>query len=81
MTKEKASCYFCPTRKLQVKFLIILILEEDIVKDNLETTDNRIIGVGAQILRDLGIKKIRLLGASVKYPLTGFDLEITEFIN
>ena len=50
-------------------------------KDNLETTDNRIIGVGAQILRDLGIKKIRLLGASVKYPLTGFDLEITEFIN
>ena len=50
-------------------------------KDNSETTDNRIIGVGAQILRDLGIKKIRLLGASVKYPLTGFDLEITEFIN
>ena len=50
-------------------------------KDNGETPDNRIIGAGAQILRDLGIKKIRLLGASVKYPLTGFDLEITEFIN
>ena len=43
--------------------------------------DSRIIGVGAQILKDLGITKIRLLGASVKYPLTGFDLEITEFIN
>jgi len=50
-------------------------------EDNAETPDNRIIGVGAQILRDLGIKKIRVLGASVKYPLTGFDLEITEFIN
>ena len=43
--------------------------------------DSRIVGVGAQILKDLGVKKIRLLGASAKYPLTGFDLEITEFIN
>ena len=46
-----------------------------------ETPDNRIIGIGAQILRDLGVKKIRLLGSPVKYPLTGFDLEITEFIS
>ena len=43
-------------------------------------SDSRIVGVGAQILKDLGVKKIRLLGASAKYPLTGFDLEITEFI-
>ena len=48
---------------------------------NNEGTDSRIVGVGAQILKDLGIKKIRILGASAKYPLTGFDLEITEFIN
>ena len=41
---------------------------------------DRIVGIGAQILRDLGVKKIRLLGAPVKYPLAGFDLEITEFI-
>ena len=46
-----------------------------------ETPDNRIIGIGAQILRDLGVKKIRLLGPPVKYPLSGFDLEITEFIS
>ncbi len=46
-----------------------------------ENPDSRLIGVGAQILKDLGINKIRLLGASIKYPLTGFDLEITEFIN
>ena len=51
-------------------------------KDNgPETADKRIIGVGSQILRDLGVKKMKLLGAQVKYPLTGFDLEITEFIN
>ena len=48
---------------------------------NNDGPDSRIIGVGAQILKDLGITKIRLLGASAKYPLTGFDLEITEFIN
>ena len=48
---------------------------------NTDGPDSRIVGVGSQILKDLGITKIRLLGASVKYPLTGFDLEITEFIN
>ena len=48
---------------------------------NNEGPDSRIAGVGAQILKDLGIKKIRLLGASAKYPLSGFNLEITEFIN
>ena len=48
---------------------------------NNDNPDSRIVGVGAQILKDLGITKIRLLGASAKYPLTGFDLEITEFIN
>ena len=46
-----------------------------------DSPDSRIVGVGAQILKDLGITKIRLLGASAKYPLAGFDLEITEFIN
>ena len=48
---------------------------------NSDGSDSRIVGVGAQILKDLGIKKIRLLGASAKYPLAGFDLEITEFLN
>jgi 3,4-dihydroxy 2-butanone 4-phosphate synthase/GTP cyclohydrolase II len=46
-----------------------------------EAVDNRIIGIGSQILRDLGVKKMKLLGSEVKYPLVGFDLEITEFIN
>ena len=59
----------------------INFLKGETKQSNTETTDNRIIGVGAQILKDLGVNKIRLLGASVKYPLTGFDLKITEFIN
>ena len=39
------------------------------------------IGVGAQILRDLGVGQIRLLGAPLKYSdLAGFGLEVVEFM-
>ena len=59
----------------------ISFLKEKRKKALSESADYRIVGIGAQILRDLGVKKIRILGAQVKYPLSGFDLEITEFIN
>jgi len=39
-------------------------------------------GIGAQILRDLGVVKMRLMGESRKIPsLAGFGLEVTEFIS
>ena len=39
------------------------------------------IGMGAQILRDLGVGQIRLLGPPLKYnALAGFGLEVVEFI-
>ena len=39
------------------------------------------IGLGAQILNDLGIGKIELLGAPLKYnALAGFGLEVVDFI-
>ena len=38
-------------------------------------------GLGSQILRDIGVSKIRLMGAPVKYnALSGFDLEVVEFV-
>ena len=41
----------------------------------------RTYGVGAQILRDLGLSKIRVLSAPKQmYAISGFDLEITEYI-
>lgn len=41
----------------------------------------RTYGVGAQILRDLGLSKIRVLSAPKNmYAISGFDLEITEYI-
>ena len=40
------------------------------------------VGVGSQILRDLGVGKIRLMGAPIKYnAISGFDLEVTEYIS
>ncbi len=40
------------------------------------------VGVGSQILRDLGVTKMRLLSAPFKFTgLSGFDLEVVEMID
>ncbi|MBU3696092.1 bifunctional 3,4-dihydroxy-2-butanone-4-phosphate synthase/GTP cyclohydrolase II [Dechloromonas sp.] len=43
--------------------------------------DPRTYGIGAQILRDLGVSKMRLLSSPRKMPsMTGFDLQVTGFV-
>ena len=40
-----------------------------------------LVGLGAQILRDLGVGRVRLMGAQLKYnALAGFGLEVVDFI-
>lgn len=40
------------------------------------------IGVGSQILRALGLRKLRLMSAPVKYnAISGFDLEVVEYVS
>ena len=40
------------------------------------------IGVGAQILRDVGVKKMRLLSSPLRFnALSGFDLEVEEYVS
>ncbi|MFT3735126.1 MAG: bifunctional 3,4-dihydroxy-2-butanone-4-phosphate synthase/GTP cyclohydrolase II [Rhodocyclaceae bacterium] len=42
--------------------------------------DPRIFGIGAQILRDLGVGKMRVLSTPRRMPsMSGFDLEVTGF--
>ena len=44
--------------------------------------DWRMLGIGSQILADVGVKKMRVLGTPRKmHGLSGFSLEIVEFIN
>jgi len=38
------------------------------------------IGTGSQILRDLGVGKMRLLSFPARFAISGFDLEVTEFV-
>jgi 3,4-dihydroxy 2-butanone 4-phosphate synthase/GTP cyclohydrolase II len=47
-----------------------------------ESTQNYMtVGLGSQILRDLGVGKIRLMGAPIKYnAIAGFDLEVIEYV-
>ena len=43
--------------------------------------DLRTFGIGAQILTDLGVRKMRVLSAPKKmHALSGFDLEVVEYI-
>src|SRR5438874_317542 len=44
--------------------------------------DLRLYGIGAQILRDLGVGRMRLLAAPRKMPsMTGFGLEVTGYVS
>src|SRR6185503_437743 len=45
------------------------------------SADLRLYGIGAQILRDLGVGRMRLMAAPRKMPsMTGFGLEITGYV-
>jgi 3,4-dihydroxy 2-butanone 4-phosphate synthase/GTP cyclohydrolase II len=43
----------------------------------------RTYGLGAQILMDLGVRRMRVLSSSPRrmHALSGFDLEVVEYVN
>jgi 3,4-dihydroxy 2-butanone 4-phosphate synthase/GTP cyclohydrolase II len=54
--------------------------EEKAPRRDLRSTDLRTYGIGAQILRDLGVGKMRLMAAPRKMPsMAGFGLEVTGY--
>lgn len=57
-----------------------LLGEKERIRPNLNAQTVQV-GVGSQILRDLGVHQMRLLGAPIKYAgIAGFDLEVVEYI-
>lgn len=51
------------------------------VPEKEKSDDLRTYGIGAQILIDLGVKKMKVLSAPKKmHALSGFDLEVTEYV-
>jgi 3,4-dihydroxy 2-butanone 4-phosphate synthase/GTP cyclohydrolase II len=50
-------------------------------KPRLPQFPQRTLGIGAQILRDLNVRKMRLLSSPVPYKaVSGFELEVAEFV-
>jgi 3,4-dihydroxy 2-butanone 4-phosphate synthase/GTP cyclohydrolase II len=45
------------------------------------SADLRLYGIGAQILRDLGVGRMKLMAAPRKMPsMAGFNLEVTGYV-
>ena len=45
-------------------------------------SDSLMVGVGSQILRQLGVKKMRLMGPDKHYnAISGFDLEVVDYLS
>jgi 3,4-dihydroxy 2-butanone 4-phosphate synthase / GTP cyclohydrolase II len=52
------------------------------INNNKDSKDLRTIGLGAQILSDLGVRKMRVLSAPKRiHALSGFGLEVIEYVN
>jgi 3,4-dihydroxy 2-butanone 4-phosphate synthase/GTP cyclohydrolase II len=61
--------------------LLNRVKPEDETKRPWEKIALRNYGIGAQILRDLRVRKMRLLAAPRKMPsMAGFDLEVTGYL-
>ena len=61
--------------------LLQQLLQED-YKPRVVNFPQRTLGIGAQILRDLDVRQMRLLSAPVAYKaVSGFELEVVEFVS
>jgi len=69
-------------RQMVLNIETIMRGEEHEKHDDAHAEDLRTFGIGAQILADLGIHKMKLLSAPKKFhALAGFGLEVVEYIS
>ncbi len=70
------------TPRQMVQNIETLIREEHAKQDDPHSDDLRTYGIGAQILADLGVHKMKLLSAPKRFhALAGFGLEVVEYIS
>ena len=56
--------------------------KEDVINDQKSSRELRQYGIGAQILRSLGVKRMRVLSSPKQmHGLSGFGLEVDEYIS
>ena len=61
--------------------LLAVLTESNAVQRPVAKWDPRIFGIGAQILCDLGVRRMKLLGSSRRIPsMAGFELEVTGVV-
>jgi len=61
--------------------ILAALMEPASTKHPTSKWDPRIYGIGAQILRDLGVRKMKLMASPRRMPsMTGFDLEVTGYL-
>ena len=65
----------------QLKLFCLGSSQELVQQNKLNTKDQRTIGLGAQILSDLGVQKMRVLSAPKRFhAISGYGLEIVEYV-
>jgi 3,4-dihydroxy 2-butanone 4-phosphate synthase/GTP cyclohydrolase II len=70
-------------RRAQAGVMVLMNCNQDDVRPPKagRSFDLRLYGIGAQILRDLGVGKMRLMAAPRKMPsMAGFGLEVTSYV-
>jgi len=61
--------------------LLAQLLPDTVADQPRASVDLRTYGVGAQILRELGVHRMKLLGSPRRMPsMTGYGLEVTGFV-
>lgn len=69
------------TEKLMNVDIAMGTKEVPVAKSDSATNAYLTVGLGSQILRDIGARKLRLMGAAIKYnAISGFDLEVVGYV-
>jgi 3,4-dihydroxy 2-butanone 4-phosphate synthase / GTP cyclohydrolase II len=69
-------------RSDQLLTSVDLVLGDKGPSQTLSSDSYTTVGLGSQILKDLGVGKIHLMGAPIKYnAISGFDLEVLDFVD